>query len=154
MKKYIGTKQIEAEPMTRGEYAKYSGRNSVLAEKGENKSDAGYIVKYSDGYISWSPAKQFEEAYRKCDNMSFGLAIEVLKQGKKVSRTGWNGKNMFLYYVPSACYPPSTQIAKDAFNGNDVPYGAYIAMKTAQGNVVPWLASQTDVLADDWEIVD
>lgn len=85
--------------------------------------------------------------------MNFGQAIEALKQGKKVMRSGWNGKGMFLYYVPAASYPPSTDIAKQAFSGQDVPYGAYIAMKTAQGNVVPWLASQTDVLAEDWEIV-
>ncbi len=85
--------------------------------------------------------------------MNFGQAIEALKQGKKVARKGWNGKGMFLYYVPSASYPPSTDIAKEAFSGQDVPYGAYIAMKTAQGNVVPWLASQTDVLAEDWEVI-
>ena len=58
--------------------------------------------------------------------MNFGLALEALKQGQAIDRKGWNGRGMFLYY------------------------GAYIAMKTAQGNVVPWLASQTDVLADDW----
>ncbi|PEM65292.1 hypothetical protein CN613_25445 [Bacillus pseudomycoides] len=85
--------------------------------------------------------------------MNFGQAIEALKQGKKVARKGWNGKGMFLYYVPSASYPPSTDIAKEAFGGQNVPYGAYIAMKTAQGNVVPWLASQTDVLAEDWEVI-
>lgn len=48
--------------------------------------------------------------------------------------------------------PPSTEVAKKAFGGENVPYGAYVAMKTAQGNVVPWLASQTDILADDWII--
>lgn len=85
--------------------------------------------------------------------MKFGQAIEVLKAGGKVARQGWNGKGMFLYYVPAAAYPPSTDIAKKAFNGEPVPYSAYIAMKTAQNNVVPWLASQTDVLAEDWEIV-
>jgi len=45
--------------------------------------------------------------------MNFGKAIENLKIGKKVARSGWNGKGMFLYYVPTASYPPSTQIAKD-----------------------------------------
>ena len=74
--------------------------------------------------------------------------------GKKIARDGWNGKGMFLYHVPAAAYPPSTEVAKEAFCGSDVPYGAYIAMKTAQGNVVPWLASQTDMLADDWKIVE
>jgi len=85
---------------------------------------------------------------------SFGRAIEALKQGKKVARQGWNGKNIFLYYVPENSYPALTDIAKEAFPEGLVPYGAYIAMKTAQGNVVPWLASQTDVLAEDWCTVE
>lgn len=81
----------------------------------------------------------------------FGQALNWLKAGQKVAREGWNGKNMFLYYVPSNKYQATTVIGKsiaDVF-GN-VEYGAYIAMKTAQGNVVPWLASQTDMLAEDW----
>lgn len=92
----------------------------------------------------------------------FGAAIAWLKAGSKVARSGWNGKGMFLYYVPAARYPASTDIGKEVgialasgtseWDGK-VPYGAYIAMKTAQNNVVPWLASQTDVLAEDWEVV-
>jgi hypothetical protein len=85
--------------------------------------------------------------------MNFGQAIEAMKGGLKVSREGWNGKGMFLYYVPAQSYPAVTDIAKATF-GETVPYGAYIAMKTAQNNVVPWLASQTDVLAEDWTIVE
>lgn len=94
--------------------------------------------------------------------MNFGEALEALKAGSRVARSGWNGKGMFLYYVPANSYPAQTEIAKaywkdkathETENGTPlVPYGAYIAMKTAQENVVPWLASQTDVLADDWEI--
>lgn len=85
--------------------------------------------------------------------MTFGHAIEMLKSGYRVCRKGWNGKGMYLYYVPAASYPPSTDIAKKAFGGEDVPYGAYIAMKTVQGYIVPWLASQTDMLAEDWMTV-
>jgi len=84
--------------------------------------------------------------------MNFGEALEEVKQGCKIARSGWNGKNMFLYYVPANEYPAITEIAKETF-GDMVPYGAYIAMKTAQNNVVPWLASQTDLLAEDWQIV-
>ena len=62
MKKYIGTKQIEAKPMTRGDYNAYRG---WTIPENENPNDAGYIVKYSDNYVSWSPKKQFEEAYRE-----------------------------------------------------------------------------------------
>lgn len=80
---------------------------------------------------------------------SFSQALDALKQGKKVSRTGWNGKGMFLYLVPGGEFPTRTDIAKQEF-GDTVEYGPYIAMKTVQGNVVPWLASQTDMLAEDW----
>lgn len=88
--------------------------------------------------------------------MNFGKALEALKSGSKVARIGWNGKGMFLYYVPAASYPAQrneygTMIG--VFPDDMVPYGAYIAMKTAQDNVVPWLASQTDVLAEDWLLV-
>lgn len=84
--------------------------------------------------------------------MKFGQAIEALKEGKKVCRKGWNGKGMYLYHVPANDYPTVTEVAKKEF-GESVPYGAYIAMKTAQGYVTPWLASQTDILAEDWELI-
>lgn len=86
--------------------------------------------------------------------MNFGEALEKLKEGKKVQRQGWNGKGMFIYYVPKGEYKPCTAIAEQLVNENGlVDYGAYIAIKTVQGNVVPWLASQADMLAEDWEVV-
>lgn len=87
--------------------------------------------------------------------MNFGDAIQLLKSGKRLMRSGWNGKGMFLYYVAANKYPvsrnPGSAVA-GMFENDMVPYGAYIAMKTAQGNVVPWLASQTDILAEDWTL--
>ena len=85
--------------------------------------------------------------------MDFGHAIQALKDGDKVARSGWNGKGMFLYYVAANSYPVernANSAVAGMFEDDMVPYGAYIAMKTAQGNVVPWLASQTDMLAEDW----
>jgi hypothetical protein len=86
--------------------------------------------------------------------MNFGDAIMFMKAGNRVARQGWNGKGMFLYYVPEGAYPARTEVAKRVW-GDDalVPYQAYIAMKTVQGTVVPWLASQTDMLAEDWLIL-
>ena len=86
--------------------------------------------------------------------MRFGDAIEALKSGDRVARSGWNGKGMFLYFVPEGQYPARTDVAKAEW-GEDalVPYQAYIAMKTVQGTVVPWLASQTDMLAEDWMVL-
>ena len=91
------------------------------------------------------------------EDFSFGHAIASLKLGHRVARAGWNGKGMFLYYVPENKYPASRNehgTMVGVFEDDMVPYGAYIAMKTAQNNVVPWLASQTDVLAEDWQIVE
>lgn len=86
---------------------------------------------------------------------TFGEAVTALKEGKRATRIGWNGKGMFLYYVPASKYPYTTEVGKSIADENgNVEYGAYIAMKTAQGNVVPWLASQTDVLAEDWLTLD
>lgn len=99
----------------------------------------------------------YSQEHLRPPTMDFGYAVKMMKEGKRVSRIGWNGKGMFLYYVPENKYPASrnehgTMIG--VFENDMVPYGAYIAMKTAQNNVVPWLASQTDVLAEDWVITD
>lgn len=159
LSKYIGTKMIQAEPAFRvcfeGEKIRIYVKSGPvpMPVEGETWMD-GYKVVYPDGYESWSPKDVFESAYRPTDGMNFGLAIEAAKMGKKIARAGWNGKGMFVYHVPAAAYPPSTDVAKEAFGGENVPYGAYMAMRTAQGNVVPWLASQTDMLSDDWRIVE
>lgn len=118
--------------------------------------DDGYVFTTSkdDRYPQYMTAAEFEKICRSTESMNFGDALLALKQGERVARKGWNGKGMFLYHVPAEAYPPSTEVAKAAFHGENVPYGAYIAMKTAQGNVVPWLASQTDMLAEDWCIVE
>lgn len=150
---YIGTKKLLATPMNRRDYCAYRGWTLPVDENGD---DEGYHVRYADGYESWSPKPQFEESYQKIrGELSFNHAIELLKEGKRISRVGWNGKGMFLYLVPANEYPAQTGAAKRFF-GEDamVPYGGYIAMKTAQGNVVPWLASQTDILSDDWDAYD
>ncbi|MGI4813149.1 MAG: DUF2829 domain-containing protein [Janthinobacterium lividum] len=72
---------------------------------------------------------------RKTD---FGWAIDALKAGEKVARAGWNGRGMFLELQ-----------RPDAHSKMSLPY---IYMKTVQGDLVPWLASQTDMLSEDWEI--
>jgi hypothetical protein len=158
---YIGTKQIIATAMTRQEYNDYRGWK--LPED-ENGDDAGYLVEYQDGgpsnhpdhagYISWSPAEVFEKSYQPVTAMTFGHAVEMLKAGHKVARAGWNGKGMFLFLVPGSRFkvnrPPLLGIYEE---GTEISYHAHIDMKTATGDVVPWLASQTDVLAADWQLL-
>ena len=87
-------------------------------------------------------------------NLNFGQAIELMKQGKKVARVGWNGAGMFTYLVPAAAYLAQTGIAKEHFGGHAmVPYREYLALKTAQGDVATWAPSCSDALAEDWELV-
>ncbi len=84
----------------------------------------------------------------------FSWALRQIKQGKKLQREGWNGKGMFVFLVPGSTFevnrPPLLGIYPE---GTKINYHAHIDMRTADGQIVPWLASQTDVLADDWEIV-
>jgi len=152
MERYIGVKAVNATPMTRAEYNAFRGWE---LPKDENGDDEGYLVEYVDGgkantpqykgYVSWSPKDVFAQAYRPVKGLSFGLALMALKAGCRVARTGWNGKGMWLKLQ----------------NGPDVhmtlPY-VYIEYPLGhiaypQGSRVPWLASQTDMLADDWEVL-
>lgn len=86
------------------------------------------------------------------ERMDFGVALKCLIAGFRITREGWNGKGMWLYHVPANSYPAQTDAAKAHF-GAMVPYRAYIAMKTVDNEVVPWLASQSDVLAEDWIVL-
>ena len=93
-------------------------------------------------------------------NITFGDALQALKNGKKVARSGWNGKGMWLQYVKGR----NVQIHGMGFgpvNEHDHDWRervpqllSWIGMKTADNGFVPWLASQTDVLAEDWSIVE
>lgn len=86
--------------------------------------------------------------------MNFSDALNLVKEGKKISREGWNGKGMFLFLVQGSTFkvnrPPLLGIYPE---GTEVTYCPHIDMKTADDKVVPWLASQTDILADDWGVV-
>lgn len=87
--------------------------------------------------------------------MNFGVALSLLKAGKRVCRAGWNGKGMYIYLVGAGRYLPSTPAGDFIAGGNPdglVPYRPYLAMKTVDDDVVPWVASQTDLLAEDWQL--
>ena len=142
MRTYIGTKIVQA--------VLRKGYSTGLDEYGMTKFQPdGYIIKYPDGYESWSPKKVFEEAYRPIDALTFGLAIEALKKGHKVARTGWNGNGIFIELQVPDTHSKMTQ-----------PYifidtlGLQTNNPNAPKGRVPWLASQTDMLAEDWRIIE
>lgn len=149
MERFIGTKIVHAEPMTRGEYNIFRGWQ-IPAD--ENPDDAGYKVVYSDDYVSWSPADAFEEAYRQCDSLPFSLAIEAMKKGKRAARKGWNGKNQYIELAMNISYVNAAGEIVDC--NHDAIGSTAIAFVGTSGVQLGWLASQADMLADDWHIVD
>lgn len=234
MKKYIGTKQIEAGPMTRGD----AWGKHLLREKPstENFDDEGYHVRYEDGYESWSPKDTFEKAYKIADTfldrlhiemrdlyekmdklspfiesgkideivtdkyqnhllrlqhrimsryinvlecrigrldgspeaplhqMSFGDAIEILKQGGAIRRSGWNGKGLMVFkqapaHIESDIIPKMQslpQSAKDLIlkGKGFIDYTSQCLIYNENtGRADSWVPSISDVFADDWEIV-
>lgn len=180
-KTFIGTKIVIANPMTRAAYNAYRGWPLPDDENGE---DEGYLVEYTDGgaanhtahkgYISWSPAAVFEKAYRPTGGLTFGQALELIKTGRRVARSGWNGKGMFLFLnkgvfdgamlgfdageQPSAAHPSTIDGCRlglfDAGGKGIVTRLPNIHIRSASGSTVPgWLASSTDMLAEDWTVL-
>lgn len=164
--KYIRVNYVDAEPMKFGEFkAKFPTSGGANQQRPDD--DEGYVITYRKGepneYVSWCPKAEFEEVSRPVDGMTFGMAIEAMKNGKKVARRGWNGKGMWLC-VPLCDGPkeipatgiwgkPNAEYAEQ--NGGTVKVVPYVTMKAADGTIVMgWLASQTDMLADDWIVLD
>ena len=86
--------------------------------------------------------------------MNFGHAIEAMKEGRLVSRAGWNGKGMFVFLVPGSTFNVNRAPLLGIFpEGTEINYRPHIDMRDAEGKIVPWLASQTDMLAEDWDII-
>lgn len=86
--------------------------------------------------------------------MNFGQALDALRDGQRLTREGWNGKGMFIVLQPG--YPhgipinANTAQATGLRQGTVCAFRPYLMMRTVDGDFVPWVASQTDLLADDW----
>ena len=154
MKQYIGTKIIEAEPA----YRCMDGHGHItitddlpVAFPNFPSVEDGYRVRYADGYVSWSPKEAFEEAYRPTDAMNFGLAIEAAKRGAKIARRGWNGKGQYVELASAISYvtPGGETVNAD----HEAIGNRAFAFVGSSGVQMGWLASQADMLADDWHIV-
>lgn len=112
-----------------------------------------FLTEQDDKYPQYMKAEDFEACCRDADNMDFGDAIAVMKDGAKVARKGWNGKGQYVFLAYEADFVTDADIS--AFDGKDVEVGDMLVLKTAQDTFQPgWLASQADMLAEDWYIVD
>lgn len=116
----------------------YYGTKRITAWAEEKDGKAGYSIKCADGHL-WLPKEAFERSYQLLTAMDFSHALVAMKEDRTVARAGWNGKGMWIRLR----YPGETSKMTTP----------YIYMKTVDDELVPWLCSQTDMLANDWGIV-
>ena len=143
----------------------YSGRQPfkirIRTLEGEMTARLGdYIIKGVHGELYPCKPDIFAETYEECNEpsvMNFGQAIERLKQGDKVARKGWNGKGMWIVLMPALYLEAgmaNPRTIKHIGKGTPLDCQPYIVMWTAERKWQPgWLASQADMLAEDWQVV-
>jgi hypothetical protein len=129
---------------------RYIGIKEVVAWSAQKDGKDGYGVKYEDGYISWSPKDTFEKAYRTSEpgmsqSLTFSDALHYLKLGNRVARYGWNGKGLWLEIQRPDTHSKMTLPYVFLNYPDDV--------QNTPGARVPWIASQTDMLAEDWAVL-
>ena len=155
-REYIGTKIVEAAPALRIDDGDGNVRIELLRDHPitlpTDTVDMGYKVIYPDGHESWNPYDVFDVAYRPTDGMNFGLALEAAKMGKRIARKGWNGKGQYVELGRRLIYATHDGYSVEAQH-EDIGSQALVFVG-ARGRQVGWLASQADMLADDWYIVD
>ena len=145
---YIRCHRVKARPMTRGDYNAYRGWTMPA---NENAADEGYLVVYPDGYESWCPKAQFEEAGRPIDGMTFGMAIDACRyKGAKIQRANWNGEGQYVEFAECSAVPYSqVEYLSHCFIFH------FVNRKTGETGIqIGWLASQADMAASDWRIVE
>ena len=152
--KYIRINEVDAEPMKFGEFkGKHPKSGGANVER--NAEDEGYVITYRKGseneYVSWCPKAEFDAVSRPIDGMTFGMAIEAMKRGKKVARKGWNGNGQFVTVGNQFTYVDCNgkQNAEHQTSGT-----AALIFHGTIGVQVSWLASQSDMLSEDWEVVE
>ena len=85
----------------------------------------------------------------------FGTALQEAKEGKRISRKGWNGKGQYVFIADGVEFHTEADISEFHGSADGVYVAPMLVLRTAQGNLQPgWLASQSDMLAEDWYIVD
>ncbi len=121
----------------------------VMAEPLQINGVEGYTIRFPGQGVHFRSMDELvtgNQSLRPCDDMDFGHALDALKCGRKVARTGWNGKGLWLELQ-----------RPDAHSKMTLPY-IFMSYPDDAANTpgarVPWLASQTDMLAEDWKVVE
>ena len=158
MQKYIRSHIVEAKPCTLGEWEQETGR--TWNEPDRPRTEEGYKCDYPSGYSGWCPKGEFDKVSHPIDGMTFGQAIDTCRYtGAKIQRKNWNGEGQFVRYE-------ETLVSEDGklhLSEENAPGASvsscfvfhFVNRKTGETGVqVGWLASQADMAASDWIILD
>ena len=118
-------------------------------------------LNYHEGYIPWSHEDVFNNSYKASGEMSFGMAIEAAKRGYKVARKGWHGKGMWVIYNPGSKGETHAMFEGSVYKNHGVDecdilphFDMYTVNASGRRAMLPgWLASQSDIDSNDWEII-
>lgn len=89
------------------------------------------------------------------DYRDIGWAVQAMRAGNRMRRSGWNGKGVFIFLVLGSTFQVNRAPLLGMYPaGTTINYHAHVDMKTATGEIVPWVCSQSDLLATDWEVVE
>jgi len=154
MEMYLNVAMVDATPMLLQEFNQQAGipSESVIPQP-------GFEVLNENGDYNWIPEDLFVKTHFKLKGLPFGIALEAAKRGRKISRYGWNGKDMFVVYSPgkkrlsakSFWSEPLSEFA--AQMGGQIDVRPTMLLKTAQGDIAYWAPSCSDTLAEDWYVL-
>lgn len=157
---FVRMNVVEVEPMTRGEHLKSKGL-SLIPGSGKEE-DEGYKVVYSDGYVSWRPKDKFDAVSIPCAEgcVPFGYAItECVYHGKRITRKGWNGEGQFVRFEDVMAFEDGKVHTEENNPGVGVESQCLVFhfknRHTGETGIqVGWLASQGDMKANDWIVLE
>lgn len=155
---YTGNISVKAEPAWK---IRHGPMPAVVVEKDakipsileDDPKQDGYCVTMPDGNKTWIERKVFEDIFQPAiPAMDFGQAIAAVREGKRIARSGWNGKSQYVELATNISYK---NWGGEIINADHTAIGnAALAFVGTSGVQLGWLASQADMLADDWYIAD
>lgn len=122
------------------------GSNTVVQE--------GYTFIGDSKYPEFVEKDKFEKRFTPAENISFSYALDALKRGGRIARKGWNGKGMYVFLADNVEFSTEADISEFENSEDGVYTSEMMVLRTAQGTFQPgWLATQSDILADDWYVL-
>lgn len=143
---YVGTSKVRAFECNLGRYNQIQGWS---LPEGQNPEDQGFVVERTDGSTSWVPRNLFMQDFNVNGQLTYGQALEYLKQGYIIARSGWNGTNMFIGMLREPIHLTlGINGAGHTFKGGNRMF----IFNMNKGTYDPWVASSTDTIGEDWFI--